>query len=363
MVVYLAFVNLDKSDGISKKILSQSKALSINHKLVSLLAFKDNEFEILTFENGILINSETEISYSKQIGKHEFVKFAEKYISTNNVAFIYIRHLIPNIKFLGFLIKNKKRIYYEIPTYPYFFEQIKNSNNKVKTIVRILYEIICWPLIYLNVYKIFTILSNDKKRVFKKMILISNGIESENIYDTLENNTGIIYFIGVGTIYQYHGYDLLINFIKKLPLEQRNKIIFNIVGESKTINQLKLICKELKLDNIKFLGKKNGDELRSLYEKSSIGVGTLALERRNANIDTALKNLEYLSHGLPIITSGEIKGLTENKHYIKFHSQIKYKEIENFIHLFGKNFDKYILNDLIKDFTWVKIYKNTIEVK
>ena len=53
--------------------------------------------------------------------------------------------------------------------------------------------------------------------------------------------------------------------------------------------------------NVRFHGPLYGDDLVDIYRQSDIGIGTLALHRRKIDQTSALKPLEYLMYGLPII--------------------------------------------------------------
>jgi hypothetical protein len=48
-------------------------------------------------------------------------------------------------------------------------------------------------------------------------------------------------------------------------------------------------------------GQKYGDDLARIYRESDVGIGTLALHRRSIDENSALKPLEYLMHGLPVV--------------------------------------------------------------
>lgn len=80
---------------------------------------------------------------------------------------------------------------------------------------------------------------------------------------------------------------------------------FHVVGASQTINELKEQAQKLGLKRVVFHGMKTTDELNEMYEKFDVGLGCLALHRRNADIDTTLKIIEYYCRGVPVVTSGK----------------------------------------------------------
>ena len=79
---------------------------------------------------------------------------------------------------------------------------------------------------------------------------------------------------------------------------------FHIVGSSYTIDQLKKAASDYGLKRVVFHGIKTTDELNEMYEAFDVGLGCLALHRRNADIDTTLKIIEYYCRGIPAVTSG-----------------------------------------------------------
>ena len=89
----------------------------------------------------------------------------------------------------------------------------------------------------------------------------------------------------------WHGVDKIIDLALRLPQCQ-----FEIVGIPRTA-----IDKDTLPQNVQFHGPKFGAELEEIYQRADIGIGTLALHRRGMEINSALKPLEYLIFGLPVI--------------------------------------------------------------
>jgi hypothetical protein len=83
------------------------------------------------------------------------------------------------------------------------------------------------------------------------------------------------------------------------------QVEFHVVGSSETIDNLQLMSIQLGLKNVFFHGTKTTEELNGMYEFFDIGLGCLALHRRNADIDTTLKVIEYYCRGVPVISSGK----------------------------------------------------------
>jgi glycosyltransferase involved in cell wall biosynthesis len=110
-----------------------------------------------------------------------------------------------------------------------------------------------------------------------------------------------------GTLYPYHGYDRILQgladcneIVDGIPVE------FHIVGESQTIDELDRLSNRLGLQRVYFHGRKDAATLNDLFRNYHVGLGCLALHRRHANVDTALKIIEYWMRGLPCVTSGVV---------------------------------------------------------
>ncbi|QHE53728.1 glycosyltransferase [Pontibacillus sp. HMF3514] len=372
-ILYVAFIYLSSTDGIAKKIISQAKGFSKLGGKCSLLCCEDNNIVHLEFVNGEVtkktikskVNNMDSSSRERVMSIHELIRVAYKLIENKRMN-IYIRHMIPTSEFIGFLRHAKKmghKVGYEIPTYPYFYEQFNVAHNKGKAVFKILNDMIFWPFIYRYVDKIFTIVSNSKVKVFRKMHLITNGVELEEEFKYIKRtiNDSSFNMIGVGTIWPYHGYERVIAAIEECGGRLKNglKVRFHIVGESKELSRLKEICENKHLMNhVIFHGKKFGSELNVIYEDSHIGVGTLALKKRNADIDTAIKNIEYFSKALPVISSGKIFNVSLDSGLVyisKDNSNLDLNDVFKFYQSFDSNVTKNIFSEIISTFTWDSI--------
>lgn len=350
----LFFADIEKnlSEGIYKKILSQVLAFS-NHGSCSFLFHENKKIFCETYQNSNLIEKrELDIcddssSYKNNI---KMINIAINLINENNYEMIYYRHsLRPSIR-LCKLIRNCKikniKVICEIPTYPYFYEQVYNSNNKIITFFKMILDQIFWLVSYRNISLIVTIRSNSRIKVFKKMSIINNAIDKKNIklreYKANDDNFNIL---GLGTICKYHGYDRIIKQIKKCDgkLNNNKKIVFHIVGESPIIDDLKNKTKKMGIsENVIFHGKKFSNELNDIFNHMDIAVGCIALYRRHADIDTTLKVVEYTCRGIPFVSSGTVPKLenSENIMCLKIsnnNSDINFDDWYNFVIKSNKN--------------------------
>lgn len=377
MWLMIAAVNISPHDGISKKIISQASALAEQGEKTLLGCLYGENPSLLSIDfNGEITVLEV-MNNCKSIGRTSgytyirqcrslilFIKNNEKILECNR---LYIRHMLPSIGLLNFLRCSKRKkikIVYEVPTFPYYLEQFNEAHNKFKTIIRLVIETIFWPFIYLFIDKLAIVRCRSNSLNLNKMIDIKNGISLSSIHDKKvhglkELNTFNI--IGVGTIYKYHGYDKIISAIKNnngYVDNGKRKIVFYIVGESEEINRLRKMTNKLKLQNhVIFCGKKFGSELEEIYSKADFAVGTLKLSLRKANIDTAIKNIEYINHNLPIVTSGIIFDVKPKDFYMVVESdkQIKMDELYAFAQKYYSIDRRIAVSNIVQEFTWKRI--------
>lgn len=311
-MLFLANIEASSTEGIYKKIRAQARAWSIIANNVTLVCKKNKGVFIVVYEKG---NYKGEKSFEYI----SLLQYGLKYVKEEQPQIVYIRHMVPSISLIRVLKLArdfKAKIYYEIPTYPYYGEQIRSSQNKLKTGIKLCIETVFWPVIYYYIDKLLVIISNSKVKRYSKMLEITNGIDEDNICTVKHaDSENIVSFVGIGTIYAYHGYDRLIKAIEECGgYIGGKKIIFKIIGESFEINKLKSKVTNSKCkDHYFFLGRKTTKELNELLTEQDIGVGCLALFRRNADIDTTLKVVEYMSRGMLILSSGLPSGMKSNK--------------------------------------------------
>ena len=297
--LFLANIELNENDGIYKKIMAQKKKKK-NSSEGWLITKRSNGARVYDYQANI-----------ENTSNENIFETSKKTILEHKIGLLYIRHMIPSIKLIKFLIwsKNRKiKIFYEIPTYPFFAEQFRTAKKKSRAIAKIILNIIFFPFIYKNIDRLVVIKSNTKARMLPKMIEITNGVGTEDIIPksyTNKDESNIFRMVAVGTIYPYHGYDRILKGLSECNEKIGDVIVeFHVVGESYTIDELKNQVKKMGLKHVVFHGIKSTSELNKLYDKFDVGLGCLALYKRNANIDTTLNIIEYYCRGIPVVTSG-----------------------------------------------------------
>ncbi len=364
----IAAIVVREFDGISKKIIAETSAFAKENENAELLCLSDNGLVLHTINADNTIIKTEEISFRKgnsisHIMKCRNLACTANKIIINNYSGVYIRHMYPSFMLIRLLKKARSlriKIVYEIPTFPYYHEQFNESKNKLKTVLRLGIETIFWPFIYYEIDTLTIIRCNSKSLHLKKMVDIKNGLSSNPVFvqqHFWDKSTGKINIVGVGTIYKYHGYDKIIEAINS-ENNSNIKFTFYIVGESDEIARLEELCNQKGYCNIVFCGKKYGDELERIYSIADIAVGTMSLNLRHADIDTAIKNIEYFSKGLPVITSGKIFNIPSNSGlYTLIDASLPISEeliIQAITKFQAKDRAKQ-LNGIVNDFTWKSI--------
>lgn len=298
--VFVANLELEENEGIYKKVCSQSDAIG---KTVGEC--------LLITRHGKKAKIRMNDSSSAIVRDERFLDYIENLFRKREVEMAYIRHMIPGIHLIRILRlaqKNGIKVYYEIPTYPYFAEQFRTSKRKYRAVVKIVLDLLFWPWIYRYINKLVVIKSNTKVKMYSKMVEITNGVRTDTIKSKnykKENSSGIFRMVAVGTLYPYHGYDRVLRGLKACGEKVGDTVVeFHIVGNSPTIEELKGEAQQMKLNHVFFHGVKSTEELNVMYEDFHVGLGCLALHRRNADIDTTLKIIEYYCRGVPVVTSG-----------------------------------------------------------
>lgn len=126
----------------------------------------------------------------------------------------------------------------------------------------------------------------------KPVEVIANGIDfkpggfhkSTRIY--FDPRPQVVFVGSPGQIWQ--GFDLFVTMAERMP-----EADFHLVGPSS--------LDAPSPSNLKIYGYLRGPELNELYQKMDIGVGTLALHRKEMKEACPLKVREYIVYGLPVI--------------------------------------------------------------
>lgn len=133
-----------------------------------------------------------------------------------------------------------------------------------------------------------------------RVIYIPNFIDTQPTTHNIQPTTNKRYVLFFGRLLEHKGVGVLLSTAQRLP-----KVRFKIAGDGPAERRLKKTVKELKLNNVDFLGRLNGNDLRQTISKASFCVvPSLWYENMPYSV------LESFSFGKPVITS-RIGGIPE----------------------------------------------------
>jgi glycosyltransferase involved in cell wall biosynthesis len=122
----------------------------------------------------------------------------------------------------------------------------------------------------------------------------------------------------MGVITQSRGLDRVIHAIARLKDEQRNKVLFQIIGDGPYLNKLKEMSNELKISNkIIFKGHVPYESIPEHLVDTDIFICPLP-DRPEWNVSSPIKVFEYLACAKPLILTPIVshKNIIDDKEYI-----------------------------------------------
>jgi len=356
----LFFINeeIKQSSGISKKILSQVKALKGHSQSCYFCRLVKLDNKLIRKVDDTVIDT-----YSKDnLGKlQSFICFDALYvfIISNNVDVMYVRYThYANPMFIRFLKKLKEvgvKVLVEIPTYPYDHEYAKaGSFSKFKLLIDKNFRKKMGKYIYK-----FVTFSNDDYIWNKETVKISNAVDPDLVPLSKSKFDGeSLIFIGVANLATWHGYDRLIRSVAsyyQLGSEKKLNIYFYVVGNGLIYDDLKALALDLNVNQyVTFFGALDGEALNHAFDNANIGVDSLGRHRSGSFHNNSLKSKEYLLRGLPIIMSHEDITLSDKDLFFKLPANEGGFDLLHLVDWYiNSKFEKNkIRNYAMKHFTW-----------
>lgn len=312
-LLYVSFGNASTPGrGVTKKINSQLKVFQrtgIETMFVS--GYNDK----LAIYQG---NAESEPTLIKLSGGTR--KQLAKWISVHAEEFdyAYIRFQFFDYFFNQMLKRLKEKnvkIVVEIPTYPYI-DELKGQGLKgtPKIVIDTLFSGICKQKI-----DRFTSPAYEGSILGSPVIPMKNGIEIDSVQmrSTSIAEDGTISLLAVASMSPWHGYERVIEGMREYYSHDYKRVInLHMVGEGVELDHYKQLVKEYNLqDRITFWGRLSGAPLDEVYNICQIGVCALGTYKHNILKTNALKTLEYLAKGMPVICDTSEVALPVNHKY------------------------------------------------
>lgn len=318
--LFLIFHGFNKSNGISKKIHYQIKALKnlgIDTQLCWIDDKENHKYRMI--DNKILEDYGDGIN-GKILKRIEY-KSLFNFIKKENITHIYMRSdHNANPILIAFIKKIKNlniKIVMEIPTYPYDHEY-KNIGWKHHPSLWV--DKLFRKQMVKNIDRIITF--SDHDTIWERpTIKIANGIDFDEVKITKSlYDKDTINLIAVAYIHPWHGFDrAIMGMIKYQKLQEQQSVILHIVGDgipSLMAEFRQLILKNGLSDHVILHGPLYGNDLDNLFDICQVGIGSLARHRSGIINLKSLKNREYAARGIPFVYS-EIDDDFETMPYIK----------------------------------------------
>ena len=309
--LFLIFHGFAEHNGISKKIFCQVDALRACGQQTDLCytKMKEDGGHLRMIDDKVLKDYGSGIR-AKIAKRFEYGSLVD-YIIRNGIEWVYMRYdHNAGPALIGLLKKLKKagiKVVAEIPTWPYdqeykgldYKHQLKLLSDKLfrKKAARYIYRFITF---------------SDARSIWNiPTINISNGIDFSKLPVKSENTRTPreLHLTGVADIHRWHGFDRV---LLGLGAYYKNpgalKVYFHIVGGGveQVMNELHGLTDKYKLNEYVFFhGPRFGDELNALFERTDIGIASLARHRSNITTIKTLKNREYAARGIPFVYSEE----------------------------------------------------------
>lgn len=258
--------------------------------------------------------------------------------------YIYVRKKDMDAKLIGFLryVKRKYpecKILFELPTYPYD----KDGLNKWYNLFIVLKDRIYRNKIAKYVDRIVTY--SDHDHIFGcRTLKARNGVDCSAIlpnsdYSLDENE---IRLIGVAQFRQHHGYERVIKGLGEYYKGKGNRnVVFYLVGNGAEKPMYEeMVHSEGLEEHVRFVGSLQGKALDEQYNKADIAVSSLGMYKLGLTKVSPLKNREYLSKGLPIITAFDDEMLHGMDTIIDFPNDSSPINIEKVIEFYNRVYEK-----------------------
>ena len=330
---------LTGTSSVGKKVYRQYRALS---EYFDTYLISQTETKIILTHNG---KSEVIEDVKK---RNRMLKRISEYTVTiaysKGCKYIYIRYPKSNPIFIGVLKQLKRincRIIIEYPTYPYDAE-IKTYGKTIRSKCIFYVDRICRNVLKKYVYAAATF-SEDEEIFGTQTFQVYNGIFVNDIKPRIPRTDGNVHVIAVAEMQQSHGYDRLIEGIRIFYSKpQKTYVYLHLIGEGPEKIKYENMVKGYHLEKyIFFYGYCIGDKLNQLYDMGTIAAETLGLHRVGIALSSSLKSREYLSKGLPIITSVNIDVIPRDYPYIlRVESNDNAIDIDNLVKFHNKVYEK-----------------------
>lgn len=358
-IEYLVFEQLDDYSGVRKKINDQVMAFNRFDDVTCNLSF-------LVRKSKILGKFLVRLPYFSHAGSWSSL------LDLSDVSCLYIRLPGFNFQFLMQLrtikkINPKIIIIIEIPTYPYD----KELSQRVLDLPILIKDKISRNFLSRKV-DFFVTYSQDDFIFGVETIKIRNGINPFNL-PKLKNQINLnsrqeIRLIGLANVRFWHGYDRVLIGLKEYYASNPSvTVYFDIVGSGDLVIQdlKELTCKFNLNKYVIFHGPLIGEALDDIFDKSHLGIGSLANFRANVFVESALKSREYCARGIPFVLSSNDPDFDEFPYSLKVSNDEEPLNIQTLVSFvnshYGDATTEVIRDYALKNLSWERKLSPVVE--
>lgn len=297
-IAYLCEINIDRYDGVSKKIVSQINHWSKLNNQVKLFCIinSDNNISNSSFSK---LNNQV-VFFAKNKVKDFFLNWLG-FTSIYDEVYNSILKFDPDLVYyrsnfvLPFYFRINKVFIttVEINTVEKNEYKIQSTEN-IKYFLRYVYFLITEKNKFKNTNAFFCVtneIANELKNKGVKSFVVPNSINIEkDILKVSAKKSGKynVVFLGTPNL-PWHGLDIIVKLSNKIP-----SIHFHIIGfKSETLDS----------KNLTTHGYLDKESYINIINECDVAIGSLALFRNKMDEACPLKVREYLSLGIPIIIS------------------------------------------------------------
>lgn len=313
--LFVVFHGFSAHSGISKKIFAQYEALrrcGIDARLCAVAIDPDGR-QRRTIVGGDTPGELTVDDFGRglwaKLRKRLCFSGVTRYIRREGIDFLYVRYdHNAHPALIGWFSKLRRmgvRILLEIPTYPYDREFDRSPlPRKLKLAIDRCFR----RRLARSVEAIVTF--SDHTEIFRRpTIRISNGVDfaAVPLKRRVNDTTRRLSLIGVANIHIWHGFDRVIEGLKRYYATPREReVLFHVVGDGTEalIGDYRRSVARAGLDGrVLFHGPQSGASLDVLFEACDFGIASLGRHRSGIESLKSLKNREYAARGIPFVYS------------------------------------------------------------
>lgn len=367
---YANFRSYDETAGITRKVKEQVRSFRKLGYEVYYTGYANDGVVIFDNDNKIIKSKKYKIKNQKInhiLRRNMLINISNNFLkeTTKHFDICYLRYHFFDYSYLKLLINMKKlgsKVIIEAHTYPVFTS--KDRYNPISVL-----DLYFSRFIY-KYCDLIAAMSNLKNILSIPTYEIENSIDISKYKLKQQpkfNNKLILINVAFENI--THGLDRVIlglyNYKKKIIKQEKIKVDIFLIGEYS--KKTKKLVKDLKLENeVKFLGKKNREEMNIFFDKAHLAIGSLGNHRANSYYGSALKTKEYMSRGIPIIYGWEEKILYNFNYGLKIELCEKPVDFEKIINFYEKIYKKDLSNKIRSylvgnNITWEKQFEDMIE--